>query len=254
MSDKTRGHGAKGHEMSPHRAARIDRDTAEALLAGVPEARRGTGRLGEHLAAAAAPGHPHELAGRAAALAAFRAARLHPTPGLRRTSVIKTAVAKLLTVKAAALLTVFAAGGVALAATTGTLPDSLAGLPVGAPKSAHASARPTPSHPGRPSAMPSQALVGLCHAYLAGAGSDHGKALSSPAFTSLIDAAGSRDKVDAFCTDLVATSPGNASGRPSTHPTGAGAEHNTTGATHEPTSTPSVTTTHPTGAPSRDGH
>ena len=167
---------------------------------------------------------------------------------------IKTAIAKLLTVKAAALLTVFAAGGVALAATTGTLPDTLAGLPGGAPKSAHASARPTPSHPGRPSAMPSQALVGLCHAYLAGAGSDHGKALSSPPFTSLSDAAGGRDKVDAFCTKLVATSPGNASGRPSAHPSGAGDERSTTGESHEPTSTPSATATHPSGQPTRDGH
>lgn len=268
MSDKFQGHGAKDHDMSPHRADWIDRDTAEALLTGVPAARRGAGRVGEHLASAAAPGHPHELAGRSAALAAFRAAHLYPAPEQRRTSVMKTLVAKLLTIKAAALLSVVAGGGIALAATTGALPHSLGHLPTGAPKAAHASARPgsTPSHPspGRPSAMPSEALVGLCHAYVAGAGADHGKALSSPAFTDLITAAGGTDKVDAFCATVLAASPSKASSRPSTHPASASAGRPTTGATHAPTATtpgagserPTTATAskRPSGPPSRSGH
>ncbi len=237
--------------MSIHRPRRIDRDTAEALLRGVPAARRRGGPLGEHLAAAAAPADPHELAGRPVALAAFQAACLQPATRQRRTSMMKTWLAKLLTVKAAALLAVTAAGGVALAATTGTLPNPLTDTPAATPSAAHATGRPTttPSHPGGgPSALPSASLLGLCHAYTAGAGAERGKALTDPAFTALITAAGGAGKVDGFCKTLLASAPGNAPSHPSgpadtTHPTG------------PPTSTPGqhptgAPTEHPTGAPS----
>jgi hypothetical protein len=224
--------------MSTHQP-RIDRDTAEFLLAGVPAVRRRVGLLGEHLAAAAAPGQSHELAGGSQAMAAFRAAHLQPAAQQRRTSMIKTWVAKLLTVKAAALLTVTAAGGMALAATTGALPNPLAGTP----GPAHATGRPTttPSHPGgRPSVMPSASLLGLCHAYTAGAGADHGKALTDPAFTDLVTAAGGTAKVTTFCATILASASANAASHPAgpadtTHPTG------------PPTSTPG--NSHPTGAP-----
>jgi len=235
--------------MTSHRTGRIDRDTAEALLRGVPATRHAAGPLGAHLDAACAPGHPHELAGRSASVAAFRAAHQQPAAQQRRTSMIKTWLAKLLTVKAAALLTVTAAGGMALAATTGALPNPLTDTPAATPSAAHATGRPTatPSHPDRrPTAMPSASLLGLCHAYTAGAGADHGKALSDPAFTDLITAAGGTDKVTAFCASILASAAANAASHPAApadtaHPTGTHGP----GDTH-PTGEP---TSHPSGPP-----
>jgi hypothetical protein len=244
--------------MSTHRPHRIDRDTAEHLLAGAPAARRRVGPLGEYLAAAAAPGTPHELAGGSAALAAFQAAHLQPADKQRRTSMLKTALAKLLTVKAAALLAVTAAGGVALAATTGALPNPLTNTPAATPSATHATGRPTatPSpRSGGPSAMPSASLLGLCHAYTAGAGTDNGKALTDPAFTDLITAAGGASKVTTFCATILASAAANAASHP-------GAPADTTHPTDRPTSTPASSqhptvapTEHPTGPPpSHPGH
>jgi hypothetical protein len=246
MSDETERRGANGYEMSIHRTRQLDRYTAEALLSGVPAARRGAGRLGEHLAAAAAPGRPEELAGWPVVLAAFRAAHPQPVADQRRKPVIKTWLTKLLTVKAAAVLAVAATGGgVALAASSGTLPNPLADKPAVTPSTGHDTDRPgtAASHPGGkgPSALPSPSLVGLCHAYEAGAGADHGKALESPAFTALITEAGGKDKVDGYCKTLLATSPGNGSG-PSAHPSGDSGD----AGTQHPTGAP---TEHPTGAP-----
>ncbi len=217
--------------MSTHQPRRVDRDTAEHLLAGVPAVRHRVGPLGAYLAAAAAPGQPQELAGGPEAMAAFQAAHLQPAAQQRRTSMIKTWVAKLLTVKAAALLTVTAAGGMALAATTGALPNPLADTPATTPSPAHATGRPTttPSHPGgRPSVMPSASLLGLCHAYTAGAGADHGKALTDPAFTDLITAAGGTAEVTTFCATILASA--HAASHPAgpadtTHPTGPPSAH-----------------------------
>src|SRR6266571_2213219 len=224
--------------MSTHQPRRIDRDTAEHLLAGVPAVRHRVGPLGAYLAAAAAPGQPQELAGGPQAMAAFQAAHLQPAAQQRRTSMIKTWVAKLLTVKAAALLAATAAGGMALAATTGALPNPLADTLSPAP----ATGRPTttPSHPGgRPSVMPSASLLGLCHAYTAGAGADHGKALTDPAFTDLITAAGGTAEVTTFCATILA------SAHAASHPAGPA---DTTHPTGPPTSTPA--NSHPTGPPS----
>jgi hypothetical protein len=213
--------------MSTHLSGRLDRVTAEALLRGDREVRRATGRLGGTLAAAAAPAHPYELAGLPAALAAYQAAGRNPAVEHRRTSVIRTWLTKVLTVKAAAVLAVTAAGGMALAATTGTLPNPLHGPSVEASAS-HDTGKPSdkPSHPGsRGSADPSPSLVGLCHAFTAGAGSDHGKALENPAFTALITAAGGKDKVDTFCTNLLASaapSHPDASDHPSGQPSNPG--------------------------------
>jgi len=161
--------------MSTHRSSRLDRATAEALLRDDPGVRSGAGRLGEVLTASAAPGYPGELAGLPAALAAYQAAGADPVLHQRRTSVIRTWLTKVLTVKAAVLVAVTAAGGVALAATTGTLPNPINhGTTVSASNKPD---HPTPSahRPDSPgSAHPSPSLVGLCHAYTAGAGSDHG--------------------------------------------------------------------------------
>jgi hypothetical protein len=103
-------------------------------------------------------------------------------------------------------------------------------------------------------------LVGLCHAYLAGAGSDHGKALDNPAFTVLITKAGGRTMVDGFCMALLKekssathasgapTSPGRSDDHPGNtdHPTGAPETHPTGAPSTHPTGAPD---THPNGAP-----
>ncbi|TNC26894.1 hypothetical protein [Amycolatopsis alkalitolerans] len=238
--------------MSANRSRRIDRRTAEQLLRGEPDRMRETERdaLSELLSAAAAPATEGELAGEQAALAAFRAA--HPVPVLqpRRTSMIKTTLAKLLTVKVAAVAAgAVAAGGVALAATTGTLaPHSGGSTPAPAATSHAPDVAPTPQNDqsvagqdkqtgaGGSDATPSPSLIGLCQAYTAGAGSDHGKALDNPAFSVLITTAGGRDKVAQYCTGLLSdhgkpetthpAAPSAADKRPTeTHPTGAPATH-----------------------------
>ena len=218
--------------MSTHRPHRIDRFTAERLLRGEVA---GPHELAELLAAAAAPAQPDELAGEEAAVTAFREAHLIPASRPRRRSMIT----KLLTLKvAAAALTATAAGGVALAAGTGHLPDSMSG-------SAKSTARPdtgkTAAGAKHAKASPSPSLVGLCRAFRAGAGDNPGKALQSPAFTALITAAGGKDNVAAFCADLLKNRPGKGS-----HPTGAPTSHPTGAPTSHPTGAP---TSHPTGAP-----
>jgi hypothetical protein len=124
-------------------------------------------------------------------------------------------VAKLLTLKAAAVAVVaVSAGGVALAASTGVLPNPLA------PENPGQSA-PGPDHSNGSNATPSPSMVGLCTAYLAGAGADHGQALENPAFTALVTAAGGADGVDAFCEELGVTAPGSDRGEgPTDHPSG----------------------------------
>ena len=162
---------------------------------------------------------------------------------------MKSALLKLLTVKAAAIAAVVVGtGGVALAASTGALPNPLNSHPVPAasPSRAHPGDRPSAPHgPGGP-ASPSPSLVGLCHAYSAGAGSDHGKALDSPAFKALLTAAGGKAGVDAFCTKLLATTQASEApgGQPraGNHPTGHPTEHPTGRPSEHPTDKPS---THP---------
>ncbi len=162
---------------------------------------------------------------------------------------IKTFLTKLVTVKAATVLAVGAAGGVAVAAGTGAIPNPLSTTPAVAPSDGHGDGSAgTPSHPGRPSAMPSSALVGLCRAYTAGAGSDHGAARKSPAFTALASAAGGADQVDGFCKALLASPASRPAGAdPSTHAT-ATPSHAADG---HPTGVPSG---HPSHLPSQPGH
>jgi hypothetical protein len=153
---------------------------------------------------------------------------------------IKATLLKLLTVKAAVVAAVVVGtGGVALAASTGAIPNPLSNHPAPA-------ASASESHPGAPDASarpgnadPSPSLVGLCHAYMAGAGSEHGKALESPAFQALLTAAGGKDKVDAFCTGILASAK---SDQPTDHSTGQPTDHPTGRPTDYPTGQPS---THP---------
>jgi hypothetical protein len=227
--------------MSMHRTRRITARTAEDLLngAGVDGQHQ---RLAQVLRVAAGPAQPGELAGRHDALAAFGRARLCPDPLPRRQSMIKTAVVKLLTVKAVAVAAlVVGTGGVALAASTGALPNPLGDHPTPAASTGQSDPSHGPAtspHP-RGSADPSPSLVGLCHAYTAGAGTAQGKALDNPAFHALVVAAGGNTNVDSYCTNLLATATAHPSGAPSEHPTGRPSSH--------PTGAPSG---HPTGNPS----
>lgn len=262
--------------MSAYRGRRIDRDTAERLLrgerVGSPAAHD---PLADLLAAAAAPGHDGELVGEQAALRAFREARPGPVTQPRRGSMLKPVLAKLVTAKLAlaAAATTAVGGGVVVAATTGTLPT---------PGGSSHSSQPGPSHrpSDRPSGHPSQhptragtdtqgnpapspSMVGLCHAFTAGAGDNPGKALDNPAFAVLIRNAGGRDKVSAYCVTVLSEAPG---GAPSTHPSGASGEHGrpsdhpTGGPTSHPTEHPTGDTGHgaptprPTGTPTHPDH
>lgn len=187
-------------------------------------------RLAATLRAAAGPPRPGELAGRPHALAAFHRAHAQRASAPRRRSAIKSGLVKLLTLKAAAVAAVvLGTGGVALAAHTGALPNPLNHpAPAASAARSHASDRPEASeHPGS-DANPSPSLVGLCHAYTAGAGSEHGKALENPAFRALLTAAGGKANVDAYCARLLASAhpggtPNGQAGKPreqpSAHPT-----------------------------------
>jgi hypothetical protein len=197
----------------------LDRDTAELLLRD-PAARRAH-PVGAVLAAASGPAGRH-LAGEDAAVAAFAAARL-TSPRFRRIQMLKTALAKLLTVKVAAAIAALGAGGVALAAGTGTLPGPLHNPPAAHPavSSSH-SVRPHPS--ATPSSRPSHSsapgdLAKLCARWTARPGDQRRGALDEPEFGRLVREAGrkDRDRVDHFCADLGRPPAG---GRPEIRPSG----------------------------------
>lgn len=224
---------------------RIDPISAEHLIR---DARSGSPADAEPLAgllaAAAAPARDEELAGEEDAVAAFRKARLALAPQSRRRVMLKSVL-----VKAAVLasVAVVGGGGVALAASTGHLPGT--GSPHehatappthGATAAPRATAREHASRPAstgthhqaasrdaRPNASPSPDLRGLCTAFRAHAGDNPGKALESPAFKVLVERAGGKDKVAAYCTTLLATPAGKASAHrndasthAASHPTG----------------------------------
>jgi hypothetical protein len=239
--------------MRGHRTRRITRDAAERLLDAVAT---GTSTGGNALtdlltAVAAAPmSDSGELPGERAAIAARRSARLSPVPHARRRSMIKTTLAKILTVKVAAIGALAAASGVAVAATTGLVPNPLSTGSQGANAHASNSAHPSASHP-KSQGSPSPSLVGLCRAFTAGAGADHGKALDNPAFTVLITKAGGKDHVADYCAGLLATAPaGNA---PTQKPKASASPHPDASA-HPSGSSKPHPTDHPTGEPSESSH
>jgi hypothetical protein len=102
---------------SSYRSIRVDRATAERLLAGqwVPPDAAAVATL---LRAATAPTHLAELAREGTVMAAFRYAAMEST----RRPTLRTAVAKILTVKAGVVLAVFGSAGAVVAATGGALP------------------------------------------------------------------------------------------------------------------------------------
>jgi hypothetical protein len=205
-----------------------DQDLLERLLdswldpGSVPP---GDGGLARLLAAASAPAAPEELAGERLVMAEFAAVMRSTPPTLvpRRTAVPR----KVFTMKAAAaaLVAALSIGGVA-AAATGLLPDQAspvanqAAATTAANAAAHdlgkaavanmggtAKAGSTDGQ-GRESAVGPDATAaahaGLCRAWEAGQGGDHGRRMDSVAFQALVDAAGGADQVAAYCEDVTA--------------------------------------------------
>jgi hypothetical protein len=241
-------------------AGRIDRDTAERLLDGRPAA-GSSGPLAARLRAARAPALPDELVGERAALLAFQAAQLHPIPRQRRLSMLKTTIAKLLTAKAAAVVAAAGAGGIALAAGTGVLPVELPNaasdhsvVATSAPAPHGDSPAAEPAKPAQAGGNPAPSMVGLCRAYNAELSNNPGKAMESPAFTALVDAAGAGDKVEGFCKEKLAAAAEHPGGAPedATHdPAGAAEQGVEKAESHAqvPTSRPQPPAGPPAGTP-----
>jgi hypothetical protein len=215
-----------------------DQDILEQLVEGrldsasIPPGCRGLAQL---LAAAAAPAAPKELARERRALASFVAVLQSRPPTLspRRTPV----PTKVLTIKAAAaaLVAVLSIGGIA-AAATGLLPDQAspvadqatattaadaAGHGLGKAAAANlAGTAPAGSTEGQgreaavgPDAT-GAARAGLCRAWQAGQGTDHGRRMDAVAFQALVDAAGGgADNVAAYCEDVTVGASADARGQ-----------------------------------------
>jgi hypothetical protein len=238
----------------------IDRRTAERLLRGDRgTAGAGHDRLARLLAGAAAPARPSELALEETAVRAFREAYRSPVPRHQRQSMIKSVAAKLLTVKVAALAAAtVGVGGVALAATTGTIPSPLNGSSTAASQgpdqdAGKSSDRPASHGPGaRPSkpAVPSDyppGLYWLCNDYI-GRDADHrGKALDEEKFRELADRTGKdRDNADKFCDKLLDQSGNGSTGGESTDNPG---RPDSTPGGQKPSSLPTARNSRPSGAP-----
>jgi len=186
----------------------LDQDTVERMLAGAldpQDAPPGYAEVVRVLAAAAAPPTGRELAGEAAAVAGFRSAH-RPFDASRRLPVL----GRLLGVKAlAATIAGAATIGTAAAAATGSLPAPAQRAAHRLLGAAGVPAEATPARPLRPDASPSAlpGAVGLCRAWAAGEGGEHGKKLDSTAFDRLATAAGGAEKVPAYCTSLTSPKP-----------------------------------------------
>jgi hypothetical protein len=188
-----------------------DQDSLERLLDGRLDpgsAPPGYGGVARLLAAAAAPAAPEELAGEQQALAQFAAVHSRPPTRASRRNAVPS---KLFTMKAAAaaLVAVLSVGGVA-AAATGLLPGRAHHVADRAPATTAAS---TAGHGvGAAVADLDTARQGLCRAWQAGEGTDHGRRTDSEAFQALAAAAGGADNVAAYCKD-VTTGGSGASGQ-----------------------------------------
>jgi len=214
-----------------------DQDLLERLLdsrLNPASAPPGYGGLARLLAAATAPATPEELTDEQLAMAAFAAEmRSHP-PSLvpRRTAVPR----KVLTIKAAAaaLVAVLSLGGVA-AAAGGLLPDQASPVAdqtpatTGTDAAAHGLGKAAAANlggaanagsaesRGRASAAgpdaSGAARAGLCRAWQAGQGADHGRRMNAVAFQALAEAAGGADNIAAYCEDVTAGASAGAHGK-----------------------------------------
>ena len=217
----------------------IDQWSIERLLHGEApgaDATPAAKAIAAMVAAARTEATQAELAGESAALAAYAGA-LSKGRRFRRSSMLS--LSGLLAGKVAAALAAGAVslGGVAAAAYTGNLPDSLQNFAhdtVGAPAPQHHDAT-TPKGPD----ATGKAAFGLCTAYEA-THKNGASPTDSVAFQNLIKAAGGADKVAAYCAAV--PHPGKSShapsAKPSTHP---GANPST-----RPSDAP---TAHPSGEP-----
>ncbi|MEV6306839.1 hypothetical protein AB0M02_46100 [Actinoplanes sp. NPDC051861] len=205
--------------MSSHQGrSAMNRRTAESLLRGDRSALPAGDPLTQLLAAAKAPATAGELAGEDAAMAAFRAAVDSPATPTRRVSMIKLTLAKLLTVKVAAIAfaTTATVGGVALASATGALPNPITSDKPSASASPSKHAKPTPAGSAAPrpsrSGLPPR-LAELCQEFAGKSGENRRRALDEDRFAELVERAGrkDRDHVYRFCVDF---------GKPDVHPSG----------------------------------
>jgi hypothetical protein len=184
----------------------MDRRTADRLLRGDR-----TGHpLDQVLAAATAPATDRELAGEAAALAAFRAAT-HSPATRRRPSLVRSTLTRLLTLKVAAVAlgTSATIGGVALAANTRTLPETAAehqpavsapATRTVTPKHGATTSPATPRPTASASAQPDR-VTELCREFSRHDRDDRGRVLSDGGFGELVERAGDddHDRVERFC-------------------------------------------------------
>src|SRR5829696_4260799 len=194
----------------------------------------GYGRVARLLAAVTAPATPEELADAQRTMAAFAAEmRSTPLPLVPwRTAVPR----KVLTIKAAAaaLVAVLSLGGVA-AAAGGLLADQAspvadqASVTSGADAAAQglgkaaaadlggAADAGSAAGQGRTSAVGPDATgaarAGLCRAWQAGQGADHGRRMDAVAFQALAEAAGGADHIAAYCQDVAAGASADANGQ-----------------------------------------
>jgi hypothetical protein len=236
---------------------RLSEQAAELLLNARPgRVPHGHPLLAGLLAAAAAPGRPVEWSSEQACLIAFRAAQPAVVPGSGRASIIRTAMLRMLTVKATLVALAATGGGLALAASTGVVDNPFDGVrspgttdrpavhaPAQHPSSRQSSGEPDRSRSaadtkGTP-ASEAPSLLALCRAYNASDQAVRGKALKSPAFRELVAAAGGTDKVDQFCVAQLAAAP---SGSPTADSAPPGKSHRT-----GPPTNPAGE--HPTGKP-----
>jgi hypothetical protein len=219
-----------------------DQDLLERLLDGrldpasAPPGYRGLAGL---LAVATAPATPEELAGEQRTMATFAAAmRSTPLPLVpRRTAVPR----KVLTIKAAAaaLVAVLSLGGVA-AAAGGLLPGQASPVAdqalatTGADAAAQGLGKAAAADlggaadagsadgQGRASAVGPDATgaawTGLCRAWQADQGANHGQKADSVAFQALAAAAGGADNIAAYCQDGAAGGSADAHGKSQASP------------------------------------
>jgi hypothetical protein len=158
--------------------------------------------LGRTLADLRAPARPAELTGEDAAVTTFHAARLFPRPALARS---RAPASRVLTVKLIAVLGVLSLSGLAVAGTTGTIPlPDLVLTPAPTPakqsggRPAPPAARPVPT----PSPHLSPADTILCRDYRSLPAAEASPALDRPPLRALVERAGGKDHVAAYCARL----------------------------------------------------
>jgi hypothetical protein len=234
--------------MRTERSRRFGHREIERLLAGVPGADRTSLRTLLNLAAG--PPTPAEAAGLREAVQGFREAYRVPAPASASTRSGRGVVAqatRALAVKGAAALGVLLLGGVAFAASTGMLPDSVqrrahdlvAPLGISLPHPPVAPGTRPLAH-GQTAAASTPAAAGLCRAWQVETEANHGTASDTPARRALALLAGGPEHIDTFCAQVLGATPIPGSS-PGTGPTAGGGSSHGSGTPGHPSPTP-----HPT--------